>query len=120
MLRMAREGRSIQVVDDQLGTPTSCRALARQLRAAVEGGWRGLFHATCGGETSWHGFAEEIFRLAKVPARLSPCGTMDFQRAARRPSYSVLDNTKRLAAGPDLMPDWREALAEVLAAGVEK
>lgn len=119
MLRMAGEGRALKVVDDQFGTPTSCRALARQLRRGVEEGWRGLFHATCSGQTSWHGFAQEIFRQAGHAPRLQPCTTADFQRPAPRPAYSVLDNGRRRQAGSDLMPDWREALAEVLAAGVE-
>lgn len=119
MLRMAAEGRALKVVDDQVGTPTSCRALARQLRRAVEEGWRGLYHATCAGQTSWHGFAAEIFRQAGLDPRLQPCTSADFQRPAPRPAYSVLDNGKRRRAGSDLMPDWREALAEVLAHGVE-
>jgi dTDP-4-dehydrorhamnose reductase len=119
MLRMASAGSLLKVVDDQQGSPTSCRTLARQLRAAVEGRWRGLHHATCAGDCSWYGFAREIFAQAGVEARLQPCTTAEFQRPAPRPGYSVLDNSKRRAAGPDLMPDWREALAEVLAAGVE-
>ena len=109
------EGRDqLSVVDDQRGTPTTCRCLARQLQAAVEGGWRGLFHTSCAGETTWHGFAAEIFRQAGVSAELRPCTTAEYPLPAPRPAYSVLDNTRRRAAGPDLMPDWREALAEVL------
>ncbi|MBI4911565.1 MAG: dTDP-4-dehydrorhamnose reductase [Acidobacteria bacterium] len=119
MLRMAREGRSLKVVDDQFGSPTSCRALARQIRSAVDEGWRGLFHATCGGETSWYGFAREIFRQAGLEPALHPCTSAAFQRPAPRPGFTVLDNAKRLAAGRNLMPHWREALAEVLASGVE-
>jgi dTDP-4-dehydrorhamnose reductase len=119
MLRMAGEGTALKVVDDQRGTPTSCRTLARQLRRSVEEGWRGLFHATCGGECTWHGFAREIFAQARLNPRLEPCTTAEMHRPAKRPAYSVLDNGKRRATGADLLPDWRDALAEVLAAGVE-
>lgn len=115
MLRLAEEGRTLRVVDDQRGTPTSCRALARQLRAAVEGGWRGVVHATCAGETTWHGFAVEIFRKAQRTVDLHPCTTADFAAPAPRPAYSVLDNTRRLSLGPDVMGRWETALAEVLA-----
>lgn len=114
MLNAAAQGRALRVVDDQRGAPTTCRALARQLRVAAEEGWQGLVHATCRGETTWHGFAAEIFRMTRVDADLSPCATADYPTPARRPAYSVLDGTHRRALGPDLMPDWGEALAEVV------
>ncbi|MBK8727531.1 MAG: dTDP-4-dehydrorhamnose reductase [Holophagaceae bacterium] len=115
MLRAAGEGRSLRVVADQRGTPTSCRALARQLRLAVDGGWEGLVHATCGGETTWHGFAAEIFRQRGLNPDLTACATADYPAAAPRPAYSVLCNAHRRSLGADAMPDWEEALAEVLA-----
>lgn len=115
MLHMAAQGRSLRVVDDQCGTPTSCRALARQLQVAVEEGWCGTLHGTCAGETTWFGFAAEIFRQSGVTAVLDPCSTEAFPRPAPRPSYSVLCGDKRRRLGGDVMPDWREALAEVVA-----
>ncbi|MBS1766363.1 MAG: dTDP-4-dehydrorhamnose reductase [Acidobacteria bacterium] len=114
MLNAAAQGRKLRVVDDQCGAPTTCRALARQLRVAADGGWQGLVHATCGGETTWHGFATEIFAATKVKADLSPCTTADYPTPAKRPAYSVLDGAKRRSLGPDLMPDWREALLEMV------
>ena len=89
--------------------------LARQMQRAIDEGWRGLVHATCAGETTWSGFAAEIFRQASLPVDLSPCPTSDYPTPATRPAYSVLDGSRRAALGSDLMPDWREALAEVLA-----
>nr|WP_320133650.1 dTDP-4-dehydrorhamnose reductase [uncultured Holophaga sp.] len=115
MLNAAAQGRSLRVVDDQKGTPTTCRALARQLRVAAEEGWQGLVHATCSGETTWHGFAVEIFRQSGIQADLSPCSTTEYPTPARRPAYSVLDGHHRRDLGTDLMPDWQEALAEVIA-----
>lgn len=114
MLNAAAQGRALRVVDDQRGAPTTCRALARQLRAAAEGGWQGLVHATCAGETTWHGFAQAIFEARGMAVDLSPCTTADYPTPARRPAYSVLDGARRRALGPDLMPPWREALDEVL------
>lgn len=114
MLRLAAEGRPIRVVNDQHGSPTSCRALARQILAALEQGWRGMLHAVCAGETTWYGFAEEIFKQHGLRVDLSPCATSEFQRQAPRPSYSVLacERLQRLGGNP--MPDWRESLAEVV------
>jgi len=115
MVNAAQSGRELRVVADQCGTPTSCRALARQLQVAVEEEWHGLVHATCSGETTWHGFAEEIFRQTEISAELSPCSTVDYPLPAPRPAYSVLDGKRRALLGTDLMPCWREALAEVVA-----
>lgn len=113
MLHLAQQGSPIKVVDDQRGSPTSCRALARQLQALVGTGWSGTIHATCAGETTWFGFAAEIFRQQGSTPGLSPCATEDFPRPAPRPRYSVLSGDRRRLLGVDLMPDWRDALAEI-------
>ncbi|GLH70647.1 NAD(P)-dependent oxidoreductase [Geothrix rubra] len=115
MLNAAAQGRNLRVVDDQRGAPTTCRALARQLKVAAEEGWQGLVHTTCAGETTWHGFAKAIFEAKGIAANLSPCSTADYPTPAKRPAYSVLDGARRRSLGPDLMPHWHEALAEVLA-----
>ena len=117
MLYAAAQGRSLRVVDDQRGAPTTCRALARQLKVAAEEGWQGLVHTTCAGETTWHGFAKAIFEGKGIAADLSPCTTADYPTPARRPAYSVLDGHRRRSLGPDLMPHWHEALLEVLKEG---
>ena len=114
MLNAAAQGRSLRVVDDQRGAPTTCRALARQLKVAAEGQWNGLVHATCHGETTWHGFAKAIFEAMGIAVDLSSCTTADYPTPARRPAYSVLDGSRRSSLGPDLMPHWQEALAEVI------
>jgi len=119
MLALAAKGAPLKVVADQFGAPTSCRALARQLRAALEQDWQGLVHMTCQGETSWHGFATEIFRLKGLLVDLSPCTTSAYPTPARRPAYSVLSGTRRRELGADLMPTWQTALAEVVAADKE-
>ena len=112
MLNAAAQGRSLRVVDDQRGAPTTCRALARQLKVAAEEGWQGLVHMTCQGETTWHGFAQAIFVAKGMAVDLSPCTTVDYPTPAQRPAYSVLDGTRRRSLGADLMPPWLEALEE--------
>jgi dTDP-4-dehydrorhamnose reductase len=114
MLNAAAQGRSLRVVDDQRGAPTTCRALARQLKVAVAEEWQGLVHITCQGETTWHGFAKAIFEAKGMAVDLSPCTTADYPTPARRPAYSVLNGEKRKGLGADLMPTWEEALKEVL------
>ncbi|MCE1228288.1 MAG: dTDP-4-dehydrorhamnose reductase [Firmicutes bacterium] len=116
MVNAARQGRALRVVDDQRGTPTSCRALARQLHGALNEGWQGIVHGTCGGDTTWHGFAAEIFRQMDMSVDLSPCTTAEYPTPAKRPAYSVLAGGRRKTLGTDLMPTWEEALEEVVAA----
>ena len=115
MLKLAEEGRPLRIVNDQFGSPTSCRALARQIQFAVENNWRGLFHATCSGEASWFDFAEAIFKHLNPPPNFSPCPTHEYPTVATRPAYSVLDNSRRLSRGTDLMGTWQDALSEVIA-----
>jgi dTDP-4-dehydrorhamnose reductase len=81
----------------------------------MEEGWRGVVHGTCQGETTWYGFAAEIFKRKGIEANLSPCSTADYPLPAPRPAYSVLSGERRKLLGTDLMPDWEQALAEVLA-----
>jgi dTDP-4-dehydrorhamnose reductase len=114
MVNAAAQGRSLRVVDDQRGAPTTCRALARQLKVAAERDWNGLVHTTCQGETTWHGFAKAIFEAKGITADLSPCTTADYPTPAKRPAYSVLDGARRRNLGAELMSDWREALVEVV------
>ena len=114
MLNAATQGRSLRVVDDQRGAPTTCRALARQLKVAAEQGWQGTVHTTCQGETTWYQFAKAIFEAKGIAADLSPCTTADYPTPARRPAYSVMDGSRRKSLGTDVMPDWQEALAEVV------
>ena len=118
MLNAAARGRSLRVVDDQRGAPTTCRALARQLKVAAEQGWQGLVHTTCAGETTWHGFATAIFEATRTAVDLNPCTTADYPTPAKRPAYSVLDGDHRRCLGLDVMPDWHEGLREVVESGL--
>jgi len=115
MLRLAREGKPIRVVDDQVLTPTSTKDLADKLAPLIHTDKYGLYHMTNTGECSWYEFAQEILRLSGLTPDLQPTTTEAFGAKAHRPRYSVLDNgTLRAAGFPDLRP-WQEALADYLA-----
>ena len=119
MLNAAAQGRALRVVDDQRGAPTTCRALARQLKVAAEQNWQGIVHTTCQGETTWHGFAQAIFSAKGIEVGLTPCTSAEYLTPARRPAYSVLNGARRRSLGADLMPDWKMALDEVFHSGDE-
>ena len=114
MLGLAANGGTARVVDDQVLTPTSTAALARQLAVLSAGEVYGTYHATCQGECSWYEFAAEIFRLTRAAAKVVPQSSAESGRKAKRPSYSALDNGNLRALDIDRMPEWRDGLAAYL------
>jgi dTDP-4-dehydrorhamnose reductase len=113
MLRLAGEREAVQVVDDQIGSPTWSGHLAPALLGLLEREVRGLVHLTGAGEVSWNGFAREIFRQADVRCRVEPATSEQMARPAPRPAYSVLAS-ERADVLP--MPPWQDGLAGYLAA----
>jgi dTDP-4-dehydrorhamnose reductase len=115
MLNAARAGNVLRVVSDQRGTPTWSATIAdatgRALRvqkddAAVQG----LLHLCSAGDTTWHGFAEEIFRLWNLYPDLRAICSSEYATSAKRPMDSRLSNerfSKRFGA----LPSWEVALA---------
>jgi dTDP-4-dehydrorhamnose reductase len=114
MLKKALNNERIQVVSDQRLTPTSTRELARKVSELIDTRNYGVYHITCQGECSWFEFAQEIFALRGIRASLTPTTSKEFKSAARRPSYSVLENAKLKKLGMDDVKDWRIALQEYL------
>jgi dTDP-4-dehydrorhamnose reductase len=114
MARLERERETVTVVDDQRGSPTWSRDLARALWAlARENPPAGTYHCTNRGETTWHGFTQAIFEeLGADPARVLPTTSAAFSRPAPRPAYSVLSPRAWDEAGLPRLPGWRDALAE--------
>jgi len=123
MLRLGRERSELRVVGDQIGAPTWTRHLAdaTALLLARREPVEGLFHATAGGETTWHGYAEAIFTEALRLGMIGAAPTVrritsaDFPLPAARPKNSRLDCNKLLAATGLALPDWRTGLTDCLA-----
>lgn len=114
MLRLAGERDELTVVDDQVGSPTWTRDLALAIKALIEKGCSGTYHAANAGFVSWNGFAKEIFRLAGLDVTVKPMTTAELDRPAPRPLYSTLDCTK-LAHDTGFTPQpWQEALKRYL------
>jgi dTDP-4-dehydrorhamnose reductase len=114
MLKKARAGDSLRVVDDQRLTPTSTRELARKVAELIETEHFGLYHITSNGDCTWYEFAREIFTQAGIEADLSATSQKEYRAAARRPAYSVLRNGHLQKHGLDDLKDWREALRDYL------
>lgn len=123
MRRLARERETLAVVDDQIGAPNWSRLLA-EATALVVARWlmqtdlarlSGIYHMSCGGHTSWHGFAAAILAdLAQsegLVARLTAIPSADYPTPAARPANSRLDCGKLAAAFGVRLPDWETGLA---------
>lgn len=114
MMRLASEKDELAVVDDQIGSPTWTVDLSRAIRALIDKGCKGIYHAANSGFCSWNGFAQAIFEESKLDVRVLPLTTEQLNRPARRPLYSTLDCGKLARdAGISLQP-WQEALKSYL------
>ncbi len=121
MLRLAANGTSPGVVADQHGQPTWTADVAEMIFALIDkAAPPGTYHATSSGETTWFGFAEEIFARStqgqsqgdderRRPAP-RPITTAEYPTPAQRPTYSVLGHAAWHAAGIEPIGDWKDAL----------
>ena len=123
MLRLGAERERLGVVADQIGTPTSAALIARVTLQVLQSGQlqSGIWHLVADGQTSWHGFAREIFSQAqaaglmeKIPEVVA-ITTADYPTPAARPAWSCLDNRKLKADFGISLPSWEQELARVLA-----
>jgi dTDP-4-dehydrorhamnose reductase len=120
MLRLARGGVAPGVVADQYGQPTWTADVAAKICDLVRSAApAGIYHATSSGQTTWFGFAEEIFRLQhamenhdaeRMPLIPRPLTTAEYPTPAKRPAYSVLGHAAWHTAGIAPIGDWRDAL----------
>ncbi len=121
MLRLA-ERDELRVVADQVGTPTPAALIADVTAQALRhpGSLSGTWHLTASGQTSWHGFAEEIFAQALAAGMIErapkvlPIATAEYPTPARRPAYSCLDTTSLATDFGVELPDWRDGVGQVL------
>jgi dTDP-4-dehydrorhamnose reductase len=129
ILRLARERDKLTIVADQKGAPTSAMAIARATEEVLDTLDErrprvvpsGVYHMTCAGETTWHGFAQAIVEAAaetlegKRPEIL-PIPAAQYPTPAKRPANSVLSNEKLRSQFGVALPHWRDALAEAASA----
>ena len=119
VLRLAANpDQALAFVDDQRGHPTFTADLATALRTLAVDRCSGLYHVTNQSAVSWYEFVREILSAGgHDPDRVSPISTAELTppRPAPRPANSVLENAAWRAAGYELLRDFREPLAELVA-----
>ena len=121
ILSHAKEKESLKVVFDQIGTPTYAADLAEAIMSIVTGVIRNQFALNAGiynysneGVCSWYDFATEIINEAGLNCQVYPVLTKDFQLAAKRPIYSVMDKNKIKDNYGLKIPYWRTSLAKCM------
>jgi dTDP-4-dehydrorhamnose reductase len=121
MLRLMAEKPELGVIDDQIGTPTWARDLAKACIYAIKNRVSGVHHWTDNGVASWYDFAVAIQSLALEKGLLThaipikPIPSSAYPTPAKRPHYSVLDKSTLVSEFSELVPQyWRKALGDML------
>ena len=114
MINLSKTNKTLKVVNDQHGSPTSTVDLATVIIKLIETKNYGLFHCTCKGQCTWYDFTKEIFKLSNIETEVIPCTTEEFPRPAKRPEYSVLRNYMLELTTGDITRTWQEALEDYL------
>lgn len=114
MIKLGNERDEMSVVDDQRGSPTYTVDLANFLIELIQTEKYGIYHASNTGECSWYHFANAIFEEAGISVKVKPISTLELQRPAKRPEYSVLDHISLRINGFNELRHWREALREFI------
>ena len=120
MLRLGAGGGQLNIVYDQVGTPTNAADLAKALLVIAEKSRAkefndfGIYNYSNEGVSSWYDFACEIFSLRNMKVQTAPILTKDYPTPAKRPHYSVLDKQKIKSTFGIRIPHWRDSLKDFL------
>ena len=122
IIAKAKTENILKVVDDQVGSPTYTKDLAKAMRALLSkilgNGLRdtgyGIYHISNSGSISWYEYAKEILRFAGSKTEIIPITTEELDRPAKRPAMSVLDNSKFFKFTGYRMRNWKRALKEYI------
>lgn len=123
MLSLASNHDEVNVVYNQIGSPTFTHDLALAIHELVEYyefnkedmSKYGIYHLTNSAECSWYEFTKYFYKLANLNTKVKPVTTEEFPRPATRPSYSVLSNEKWIKAGFKPLRNYKEAIKDYLA-----
>jgi dTDP-4-dehydrorhamnose reductase len=118
MLRLGKERDLLRIVNDQIGTPTYARDIARMTLQLLLRGWPanqgGIYNYSNEGVCSWYDFTKAIFDLNGIGCKVEPIPSSEYPTPAARPHFSVLNKSKiKSAFGLDI-PYWRDSLLECL------
>ena len=117
MRRLGSERETINVVYDQIGSPTYAKDLAEtivKILPQMNNNTNGIYHFSNEGVCSWYDFAKEIMELSNLSCKVSPILSAEYPTKATRPFYSVLDKSKLRKTFNISIPHWKESLRKCL------
>lgn len=114
MIRLSETKKELNIVSDQIGSPTYTVDLAKSVVNMINTDKYGIYHLTNEGFVSWADFAREIFKRINRDVRINNVTTEEYNAKAKRPKNSRLDKTKYISAGFEKMPTWQDALGRYL------
>lgn len=116
MIRLMSERDEINVISDQVGSPTYARDLAQVILDIIHSQkWEnGIYHYSNEGKISWYDFAVEIKRLKNLNCVINPIPTTQYPTPAKRPKFSLLDKTKIKKQFGVVVKDWKFSLIEMV------
>ena len=115
MISLSEKNKTLRVVSDQIGSPTSANELARFIVYLIQTDKYGIWHGVCDGSTSWYEFTKEIMKLTgKEEVEVLPIKSEEYRTKAKRPYFSVLSNKKMHNETDFKIKSWEEALKEYL------
>ena len=112
MIQLSKSKDKLSVVDDQIGTPTYAKDLAKVILKIIASKNKayGIYHFSNEGVASWYDFANAIFEETKSSIKLLPTKTKDYPTSAQRPNFSILDKTKIKDNLQIEIPHWKSSL----------
>lgn len=117
MLRFGKERESLNVVYDQIGTPTYALDLAKailEILPTIQNNKVEIYNYSNEGVLSWYDFAKEIMKMAKLSCKINPIESKEYPTPAKRPHYSVLNKAKIKSDYNIVVPYWKDSLDECL------
>ena len=114
MIRLGQERDVLNVVNDQIGSPTWTEDLIHAIFALMEKRCIGIFNYSNEGSCTWYEFARSIMSLKHIDCVVKPIPSSEFPTAAKRPSFSLMDKTKIIQHTGISIPDWRASLKKAL------
>ena len=114
MIRLSKDRDELNVISDQIGSPTYTKDLAPLLVDMIETDKYGTYHATNEGFCSWNEFAKEIFKVKNIDIKVNTISTNEYPVKAKRPINSKMSKDKLACSGFKELRNWKEAVEDYL------
>jgi dTDP-4-dehydrorhamnose reductase len=114
MIKMAKEKPQLQVINDQIFSPTYTLDTAKKIGQIINTACYGIYHITNNGTCSWYDLTVEILHQLGLKTPVKPVSSIEYKQPAKRPGYSVLGHYQLSLQGWDDLRSWQDALKDYL------